>query len=86
MALVVKNLPVSAGDMGDEGSIPGVGRPPGEGKDNPPQYSRLENSMDRGAWRATVYGVANSWTRLSTCAHINSLLYTYANSTCVSKY
>ena len=61
MALVVKNLPVSAGDMGDEGSIPGVGRPPGEGKDNPPQYSRLENSMDRGAWQATVQGAAKIW-------------------------
>ena len=54
MAPVVRNLPVSAGDMGDVSSIPGVGRSPGVGNDNPPQYSCLENSMDRGAWQATV--------------------------------
>ena len=44
---VVKNLPANAGDPG---SIPGPGRSPGEGNDNPLQYSCLENSMDRGAW------------------------------------
>ena len=43
--------------------IPGWGRSPGEGKDNPLQYSCLGNSMDRGAWRATVHGVAKSQTR-----------------------
>ena len=43
----------------DESSIPGLGRSPGEGNDNPFQYSCLENSMDRGAWLATVHGVAN---------------------------
>ena len=43
---------------GDPGSIPGSGRSPGEGNGNPLQYSCLENSMDRGAWRATVHGVA----------------------------
>ena len=69
------------------GLIPGMGRFPGGGHGNPLYSSFLENSMDRGAWKATVYGVANSQTRLSTCAHTtNSLLYTYANSTCVSKY
>ena len=53
--LVVKNPPVNAGDMG---LIPGLGGSPGEGKDNPLQYSCLGNPTDRGAWRATVYGVA----------------------------
>ena len=47
------------------GSIPGSGRSPGEGNGNPLQYSCLENSMDGGAWRATVYGVAKSQIRLS---------------------
>ena len=47
------------------GSIPGSGRYSGEGNGNPFQYSCLENSMDRGAWGATVYGAAESWTQLS---------------------
>ena len=46
----------------DSGSIPGSGRSPGEGNVNPLQYSCLENFMDRGAWRATVHGVAKSQT------------------------
>ena len=45
---------------GDLSSIPQLGRSPGEGNDNPLQYSRLENPMDRGAWQATVHGVAKS--------------------------
>ena len=49
-------------NAGDPGSIPGSGRSPGEGKGNPLQYSHLENSTDRGAWRATVHGVAKPWT------------------------
>ena len=49
MVLVVKNVPVSSGDEGDSGSIPGLGRSPGAGNDNPLQYSCLENSMDREA-------------------------------------
>ena len=48
---------------GDLGSIPGWGRTPGEGNGNPLQYNCLENSMDRGAWQATVYGVAKSQTQ-----------------------
>ena len=60
--LVVKNSPANAGDMG---LIPGLGRSPGEGNGNPLQYSCLGNLMDRGAWRATVLGVAKSQTRLS---------------------
>ena len=46
----------------DMGSIPGSGRSPGEGHGNPFQYSCLENSMDRGAWQATVHVVTKSWT------------------------
>jgi len=60
MALVVKNLPANAGDTRAKGSIPGSGRSPGIGNGNPLQYSCLENSMDRGAWQATVHGVAKS--------------------------
>ena len=55
---------MSACNAGDPGSIPGLGRSPGEGNGNPLQYSCLENPMDRGAWRATVHGVAKSWTQL----------------------
>ena len=51
---VVKNLPANARDTG---SIPGLGRSPGGGYGNPLQYSGVENSMDRGAWWATVHGV-----------------------------
>ena len=52
---MVKNLPANAGDGG---LILGLGRSPGEGNDNPLQYSCLGNPMDRGAWRAMVHGVA----------------------------
>ena len=52
----------SACNAGDPGTFPGSGRSPGEGNGNPLQYSSLENSMDRGAWQATVHGVAKSWT------------------------
>ena len=62
VALVVNNLTASAGDIRDLGLIPGLGRSPAEGHSNPLQYSSLENSMDRGAWQATVYRVAKSWT------------------------
>ena len=57
---MVKNLPASAGDLRDETSIPMSGRSPGGGHGNPLQYSCLENPMDRGAWGATVHGVAKS--------------------------
>ena len=62
---VVKNPPVTAGDTGNTGSIPGSGRSPGGGNGNPLQCSCLENSMDRAAWWATVHGDAKSRTRLS---------------------
>ena len=60
---MVKNLPANAGDGG---SIPGLGISPGGENDNPFQYCCLENSMDRGAWRATVHGVTESQTQLVT--------------------
>ena len=55
----------SACNAGDLGSIPGLGRSPGEGNGNPLQYSCLENPMDGGAWRATVHVVTKDWTPLS---------------------
>ena len=55
---VVKNLPASTGDSSDVGSIPESGRSPGVGNGNSLQYSCLENPMSRGAWQATVHGVA----------------------------
>ena len=55
----------SACSVGDLGSIPGLGRSPGEGNGNPPQYPCLGNLMDRGAWWTAVHGVAKSWARLS---------------------
>ena len=62
VAQMVKNLPESAGD---QGLIPGLGKSPGERNSNPLQYSCLENSVDRGAWWATVHGVVKSQTRPS---------------------
>ena len=59
---MAKNLPASAEDVRDLGSIPGSGRSPGGGQSNPRQQSCLENSMDRGAWWATVHRVAKSRT------------------------
>ena len=59
MAQRVKKPAYDAGDTGDSDLIPGSGRPPGGGKGNPLQYSYPGNPVDRGAWRATVYGVTN---------------------------
>ena len=64
MALVVKNLSANAGYMRDAGSIHGSGRSPGEENGNPPEYSCLENPMDKGSWKATVHGVTNSQIQL----------------------
>ena len=74
MALVVKNRSVNAGDVRDAGSIPRLGRSPGEGNSNPLQYSCLENPMDRGAWWATIHGVAKSRIQLKCLgtSHIQS--------------
>ena len=55
-----KNLPANAEDARDVGSVPGLGRSPGDGNGNPLQYPGLENSMDRGDWWAAVHGVAKS--------------------------
>ena len=55
---MIKNLPAKAGAARDVGLIPGSGRSLGEGKKIPLQYSCVENSMERGAWQATVPGVA----------------------------
>ena len=66
MALVVKNLPFNAGDTEEAGLIPGWGRSPGGGHGNPLQYSCLESPKDRGAWRATVHGVAELETTEAT--------------------
>ena len=73
VALVVKNPPADVGDVRDVGSIPELGRSPGEGNGNPLQYTFLENPMDRGAWWATVHGVAKSQTQLSglTLSHFH---------------
>ena len=54
----------NAGDTGDPGSIPGLGRSPGAGNGNPLHYSCLENYMDKGVWQATVQGVAKHQTQL----------------------
>ena len=63
--LEVKNLPANAQDIRDAGLTSGSGRFPGEGNGYLLQYSCLENSMDRGLWRATIHRVAKSWTQLS---------------------
>ena len=61
---MVKNLPVNAGDIRDEGSIPGSGRSPGGGHGNPLQYSCLENPVDRGVWLATAHRFTKNQTQL----------------------
>ena len=58
VAQLVKSLPAKVGDARDSGLIPGSGRSPREGNDNPLQYSCLGNPKDRGAWWATVHGAA----------------------------
>ena len=80
---VVKNSTANAGDVS---SIPGSGRSPGEGNGNPLQYSCLENSMDRGAWQATVLGVAKSWTWLSTQYSHNRTFKFLLTSACYIEY
>ena len=72
MAQIVK---ASAYNVGDLGSIPGLGRSPGEGNGNPLQYSCLENPVDGGAQQATVHGVTKSRTRLSNFTRCNNIIY-----------
>ena len=64
-SLVAQMVKESTCNEGDLSLTPGLGRSPGGGYANPLQYSCLENPMDRGAWQATVHGVADSWTWLS---------------------
>ena len=66
---MIKNLPANTEDARDMGLIPGSGRSPGEGSDNPFQYSCLGNPMDREAWWATVHGVTKE---LSTTEQLNN--------------
>ena len=77
---MIKNLPTNAGDTGDPVSIPGSGRSPGGGNGNPLQYSCLGNPMDRGAWRATVYGVTESDTTEHPYRHMNINTYVLIHS------
>ena len=81
VALVVKNLPASAGDLRDMCSIPGSRRCPGGGHDNPLQCSCLGNPMDRAAWRAAVHGVTESQTRLKWLrTHTFMCVYVYTHT------
>ena len=68
--------------MGDLGSIPGLGRSPGQGNSYPLQYSGLENSMDRGAWQTTVHGAAKSQTQLNNFAIELSLILVDQSELC----
>ena len=72
---MVKSPPASAGGLRDVGSIFGLGRSPGEGNGNPLQYSFLGNPMDRGAWCATVFGVA----KLDTAEHTHTHTHTHTH-------
>ena len=76
---VVKTSLVNAGDTGDAGLIPVPGRSSGEGNGSSLQYSCLENSMDRGFWQVTVYGVAKSWTWLRdwACMHTQRKVFLF---------
>ena len=74
---MIKNPPANAGDVG---SIPGLGRCPGEGNGNPLQYSCLGNPMNRGAWRATVHGVAKESD--TTATNNNKTVMVYRERCC----
>ena len=71
---MVRNPPANAGDTGDAGLIPELGRSPGEGNGNPFQYSCLENPMDRGARWVIVHRVAHTCTRKTGIQIINDLI------------
>ena len=75
VALEVKNQPVNAGDIREEGSIPGLRKSPGRRHGNPLQYSCLENSMDRGAW----------WTRVHAVAELDTTEVTWHACTCTHR-
>ena len=87
MAVVVKNPSAIVGDIRDVDSIPGSGRSPGEGHGNPLQYSCLENSMDRGAWQATLHRVTKSRTWLKWFSmHSSSVPGFFIGSPLISSY
>ena len=80
---MVKDLSAKAGDVRDVGSILGLGRVPGVGNGNPVQYSCLKNSADRGAWQATVHGVAElETTKQLECARTHA--HTLFNTTTIN--
>ena len=66
---MIKDLLANAGGARDTDSVPGLGRFPGVGNGNLLQYSCMENSVDREAWQATVYGITKNQTQLSTHMH-----------------
>ena len=68
-----------AGEAGDLDSVPGLSRSPGGGRGNPLQYSCLENPMDRGAWQATVHGIAKNWTTLNDEAQHSTALFKHSS-------
>ena len=73
---MVKNPPPNAGDVRDEGSIPGLGIPSGVGNSTLLQYSCLGITMDRGDWQATVHGVTRSQTRPSDSTGVIGDIFT----------
>ena len=85
---VVNKPPANAKDAGEEGSIFGSRRSPGEGNGNPLQYSCLGNSMDRGSWQAIVHGVVKSQTWLSahTHTHTHTVFKTYCVPATFTRY
>ena len=80
-----KKLHANAGDTRNISSIPGWGRSPGVGNGNPLQYSCLENCTDRGAWQATVHGVAKSQTWLSNWTHTDTHTHTHTHTTALAQ-
>ena len=74
-SLVAQRLKHLSTNVGDLGSIPGLGRSPGEGNGNPLQYPCLENPMDGGAWRATVHRIAKNQTQLSDFTEVHKVLH-----------
>ena len=84
--IVVKS-PTNAGDTGDMGSIPGLGRSPGGGHGNPLQYFCLENSMDSGTWETIVHMIMKSRTLLKQLSmHAYAYVYIYTHKKCYSEF